>query len=414
MAPVLLDDRNPNFFVRSMMPDSVSLPFCAATPKSPLVLPAGGAVAVLVLACVGFGWSLAMGLVAWMLFSALLAAVAVSSLWQLAVRGERWLTALVEFAGALQAGNLGYRMPIAQDRYAVFGEHMNSMARSLTQVVKTVARTSHELTSVAHESMANAAGGNEGVKQQRDLTVSSAASLEGLTQGLRQACAQADEAATVADSTLAVAQRGAEQVGLLARNVSFLAATVADSATAASSLGERSQEIGKIVGVIKDIAGQTSLLALNAAIEAARAGDQGRGFAVVADEVGKLAQRSTLAAEEINQLISRIRLEIEHMVGAMLASNEKAGASAEEGVLAAGALQAVAANSQRTLLLVRDIASASSTQRKTGENVALDIEHLARLADRNETLVRESSELSRYVDQLSVQLTETMKSYRYE
>ena len=84
-----------------------------------------------------------------------------------------------------------------------------------------------------------------------------------------------------------------------------------------AQLGTQSEEIGKIVAVIDDIAAQTNLLALNAAIEAARADEQGRGFAVVADEVRGLAERVTQATTEIATLIDSIQKGVNESISAV-------------------------------------------------------------------------------------------------
>lgn len=83
---------------------------------------------------------------------------------------------------------------------------------------------------------------------------------------------------------------------------------------AIDKVGNASEEITKITGVISDIADETNLLSLNASIEAARAGDAGKGFAVVATEIGKLAQTSSDSVHDIESLISEINVLVKDAV----------------------------------------------------------------------------------------------------
>jgi methyl-accepting chemotaxis protein len=141
-----------------------------------------------------------------------------------------------------------------------------------------------------------------------------------LRAGAGYAAKVTEEQADAATDVSAIAQEFADTAGLLAETMrtvadaaertgvamSFLRSQTDDMASRVGSLGGRVNRIEEILGLMNEIAAQTSLLALNAAIEAARAGEAGRGFAVVAGEVRRLAERSGDSTESIREIMTSV------------------------------------------------------------------------------------------------------------
>jgi methyl-accepting chemotaxis protein len=192
---------------------------------------------------------------------------------------------------------------------------------------------------------------------------------------------------------------------------------VAETAELVQKMNERSTQIKGIVGTIDNIASQTNLLALNAAIEAARAGEHGRGFAVVADEVRKLAENSSLATKDIENLIGEIQRESGEAALAMNRTVTDVEEVVEVSSTAASYLEAISQASQRTGQLNVQLSdsmgivdSITSDHEKTLLDVAKEIQTLNAEVESIAAMTEENAAASEETGANASQMSESVAS----
>ncbi|SNT10097.1 methyl-accepting chemotaxis protein [Tropicimonas sediminicola] len=204
---------------------------------------------------------------------------------------SRVVEALKVGLDALAEGNLTVEIGDAFDpEYDRLRRDFNASVSRLREAMSRVVLNAGAIRSEADEINAAADDLSRRTERQAATLEETAAALDELTTSVRGAA----DGAALADKVVEDARADAERSGNI----------VQQAVDAMGEIASSSRQISKIVGVIDDIAFQTNLLALNAGVEAARAGEAGRGFAVVASEVRALAQRSSEAAREINELIT--------------------------------------------------------------------------------------------------------------
>ena len=261
---------------------------------------------------------------------------------------------------------------------SVSAEETSSSILEMNATNKEVALHTAELTSSVEDvttsvaemiaSIREVAGHVESLSSAAEETSASAIQIEATVREVERAAKE---------STKLSHQVSAEAKDIAARSIhetmnaiNTIKETVERYSGVVTRLGKRSEEIGKILGVIVEVTERTNLLALNASILAAQAGEHGKGFAVVAEEIKALADRTSGSAQDIGKLITAVQKEAKEAVAAMADSLT----AVEEGVRrsreAAAALDKMLASSTRSAEMATMIDRAMTEQARGIQQVS--------------------------------------------
>jgi methyl-accepting chemotaxis protein len=248
----------------------------------------------------------------------------------------------VEFAKSISSGNLNSELAIKQnDEIGDLAESLSIMSAKLTKIISEVIQSSDVIAESSMDLLNSSVKLADGANNQAASSEEISTSMELVLSRIQQNTKDAQETEKIALQAAKGIQVGNESTKALIQSMN---------------------NIVQKISIVGEIAKQTNLLAINAAIEASRYGIQGKGFAVVAAEIKKLAERSQLAAKEINML-----------------SNQGLFQARETGHI----LHEIIPDIEHTAILVKKIAASSLEQKISSEEINTGVQQLNRVTQQN-------------------------------
>ncbi len=326
------------------------------------------------------------------------------------------LTDMSEALDRAAAGDLSVSLPVdfEDERMAVLATSFDSTLARLRSLVGQAQDNGVRLSQAASQLRATSTQQASSATEQSAVVTETTATIEELAATAAQIAETAQSVARVAQDTLALTDEGRGAVRDSVAAMERITTKVDSIASNTAGLGEKINEVGRILDMIDELSEQTNLLALNAAIEAARAGEHGRGFAVVASEVRKLAERAQQSTAQIQGIVTEIQA---HTRSTVVASEEGAREAAHGAALATGAVHAldrIASMVDEATQAVEEISIATQQQRSASDQVVVAMTQVSEVSRQYAAGSKQTSSAATEISGLAGAMQRSISSFNTE
>ncbi len=217
----------------------------------------------------------------------------------------------------LSQRDLTVKVPVTEDVMGPVADSLNLLTIETAKVLQGVTDISYDVAATSDRVKEQSDNVIEVATAEQKEVEKTATELAATSESMLRIAKLARACAEAADKATKSTASANESVTDTVSGITAIRETIRETEKRIKRLGERSQEINRVVNLISTIAERTHILALNASMHAASAGEAGRGFVVVADEVQRLAESAREATLEISTLVNNIQVETADTVATM-------------------------------------------------------------------------------------------------
>jgi twitching motility protein PilJ len=291
-------------------------------------------------------------------------------------RNQKAILRLLDDMGSFADGDLTVRAAVTEDITGAIADSINYTIEELHILVEGINKASTQVAEASGQAQNVSSELLVAAQKQSENIEETTIAVLGIAESIGNVSKSAAESAQVAKRSLAAAEKGGVAVRDSSVGMNEIRTHIQETAKRIKRLGENSQEIGEIVGLISDLTEMTNVLALNAAIQAASAGDAGRGFTVVAQEVQRLAERSAEATKQISALVKTTQSDTQEAVAAMEKSTFEVVEGGKLSDATGQALEEIEQVTTNLAQLIAGISDATHAQAQAADQVVKNMEEI--------------------------------------
>ena len=331
-----------------------------------------------------------------------------------ATRGslQRSIVKLLDEVSEVSGGDLTVQVEMGPEITGEIAGAFNSMTRNLRSLIKQVKDVTMQVGSSANAISNTTEQLAHGSVVQASQIARTTAAISAMAAEIQEVSKNASLSELVAAESLSSARSGNKAARDNINAMNCVRKQVQETAKRIKKLGERSQEIGQIVGLIDDLSDRTGLLALNASLQASAAGESGNGFAVVAEEVERLAERSNRLTQQISALTHTINFETKEVVASMEETIHEVVVGSTLADKAGRSLVEIESISARLADILSSISASAKVQAKSSEDISSAMENISEVTELVQNGSRRAAESVRLLVQLSGDLRNSVAPFK--